>query len=45
MTKARESFAPHPANADVYRQMNRTVYQTIGTATDAILELSYPIFH
>jgi len=45
MTKARESFAPHPANADVYRQMNRTVYQTIGTATDAILERSYPIFH
>jgi sugar (pentulose or hexulose) kinase len=45
MTKSRESFAPDPANADVYFQMNRTVYQSIGTATDGILERSYPIFH
>jgi len=45
MTKSRESFAPDPANADVYQQMNKTVYQTIGTATDEILERSYPIFH
>ena len=45
MTKSRESFAPDPANAEVYRLMNKTVYQTIGTATDGILERSYPIFH
>jgi sugar (pentulose or hexulose) kinase len=45
MTKGRESFAPDPAHADVYRLMNKTVYQSIGTATDGILERSYPIFH
>jgi sugar (pentulose or hexulose) kinase len=45
MTKSRESFAPNLANADVYGRMNKTVYQTIGTATDGILERSYPIFH
>lgn len=45
MTKSRESFAPDPVHADVYQLMNRTVYQSIGTATDGILERSYPIFH
>ena len=45
MTRDRESFAPDPANADVYRRMNETVYQTIRSATDPILERSYPIFH
>jgi sugar (pentulose or hexulose) kinase len=45
MTKSRESFAPDSANAEVYRLMNKTVYQTIGTTTDEILERSYPIFH
>ena len=45
MTKSRESFAPDPANVDVYRRMNETVYQTIRAATDEILARSYPIFH
>jgi sugar (pentulose or hexulose) kinase len=45
MTKPRESFAPDAANTDVYLRMNKTVYQTIGTATDDILQRSYPIFH
>jgi sugar (pentulose or hexulose) kinase len=45
MTTHRESFAPDPANADVYHRMNKTVYQSIGSATDGILERSYPIFH
>ena len=45
MTKDRESFAPNPANVDVYRQMNETVYQTIRDHTDEVLERSYPIFH
>jgi sugar (pentulose or hexulose) kinase len=45
MTTSRESFEPDPANADVYQRMNKTVYQSIGTATDGILERSYPIFH
>jgi sugar (pentulose or hexulose) kinase len=45
MTKPRESFAPDAANADVYLRMNETVYQTISTATDDLLERSYPIFH
>jgi sugar (pentulose or hexulose) kinase len=45
MTTSRESFAPDPTNADVYRRMNKTVYQSIGTAMDEILERSYPIFH
>ncbi len=45
MTKSRESFAPDPANADVYRRINEAVYQAIRGATDPILERSYPIFH
>ncbi|MGZ8687533.1 MAG: FGGY-family carbohydrate kinase, partial [Gaiellaceae bacterium] len=45
MTRDRESFAPDPANADVYRRMNETVYQAIRSATDEIFERSYPIFH
>jgi sugar (pentulose or hexulose) kinase len=45
MTKPRESFTPDAANASVYRRMNETVYQTISTATDDLLERSYPIFH
>jgi sugar (pentulose or hexulose) kinase len=44
MTKSREAFAPHLANTDVYERMNKTVYQTIGTATDEVLERAYPIF-
>lgn len=45
MTRRRESFAPDPANADVYRRMNEAVYQGIRSATDPVLERSYPIFH
>jgi len=45
MTKSRESFVPDPDNAGLYERMNKTVYQTIGTATDGILERSFPIFH
>jgi sugar (pentulose or hexulose) kinase len=45
MTKSRESFAPDPDNADIYRRMNEAVYQDIRSATDRILERSYPIFH
>jgi sugar (pentulose or hexulose) kinase len=45
MTKPRESFAPDPANTEVYQRMNKTVYQTIGIATDDVLQRSYPIFH
>ena len=45
MTKSRESFTPNPANVDVYRRMNKAVYQTIRNATDAVLERSFPIFH
>jgi len=45
MTTGRESFAPDLANAEVYLRMNKTVYQSIGSATDGILERSYPIFH
>lgn len=44
MSKSRESFAPDPANADVYRQMNEAVYRIIPAATDEILKRSYPIF-
>jgi sugar (pentulose or hexulose) kinase len=45
MEKSRESFAPDPANADVYSRANEAVYRTIRDATDEILERSYPIFH
>ena len=45
MTKPRESFAPDAATSAIYRRMNETVYQTISTATDDLLERSYPIFH
>jgi len=45
MTKSRESFAPDPASADLYRRMNETGYQAIRSATDPILERAYSIFH
>ncbi len=45
MPKGRESFAPDPSNADVYQRMNETVYKSIGTAMDDILERAYPLFH
>lgn len=45
MTKGRESFAPDPVNAVVYRRMNEAVYRSIETATDDILQRAYPIFH
>lgn len=45
MTKSRETFAPDPANADLYHRMNETAYRAIRSATDPILERVYPIFH
>ena len=45
MTKERETFAPDPANVEVYRRLNETVYQTIRDSTDQVLKRSYPIFH
>ncbi len=45
MTGPRESFDPDPANADVYRRMDETVYRAVRDATDPILERAFPIFH
>jgi sugar (pentulose or hexulose) kinase len=45
MEKPRQSFAPNPANADVYRRMNAAVYRDVRNATDQVLEKSYPLFH
>jgi hypothetical protein len=45
MEKPRQSFAPNPANADVYRRMNATVFRDVRNATDQVLERSYPLFH
>jgi sugar (pentulose or hexulose) kinase len=45
MTQERESIAPNPASADIYRRMNESVYPSIRNATDALLEESFPIFH
>lgn len=45
MPQGRECIPPNPANADFYHRMNETVYQSIKTATDDILERSYPLFH
>jgi sugar (pentulose or hexulose) kinase len=45
MPKGRERFAPNAATAAVYHRMNETVYRSIDTATDDILERSYPLFH
>jgi sugar (pentulose or hexulose) kinase len=45
MEKPREAFAPNAANTDVYRRMNAEVYRDIRTATDQVLERSWPLFH
>ena len=45
MIDSREMFAPDPANAEMYRRMNESVYQTIRDATDPVLERSFPLFH
>ena len=45
MEKPRQSFAPNPAHAEVYRRMNATVYRDIRHSTDPVLERSFPIFH
>jgi hypothetical protein len=44
MAKPRESFAPVPLHADLYRRLNATVYHEIRDATDRLLEKSFPIF-
>ena len=45
MAKPRESFAPNPANSEVYRRMAEAVYHDIRQHTDALFERAYPIFH
>jgi len=45
MTKTRERFAPDLADNAIYTRMNETIYQHIRTATDPLLERSYPLFH
>ncbi len=45
MSGARESFAPRADATAVYRALNDAVYRDIRTATDPLLERSYPIFH
>ncbi len=45
MTSTRESFAPNRANGAVYQRMSAAVYHDIRTATDALFERAYPIFH
>jgi sugar (pentulose or hexulose) kinase len=45
MTGPRESFSPDAAAADIYRQMNEAVYQTIRDGTDDVLARSYPLFN
>jgi hypothetical protein len=44
MTKDRESFAPDPANVEMYWRLNELVYRTIRDSTDQVLKRSYPIF-
>jgi sugar (pentulose or hexulose) kinase len=45
MTGERQRFSPNSANTEVYRRMNDTVYHDIRSATDALYERAYPIFH
>ena len=45
MTRPRQSFAPDPANGEIYRRISQTVYHDIRSHTDALFERSYPIFH
>jgi len=45
MAGDRESFTADPASTEIYNQMNEAVYQAIRTATDPVLERSFPIFH
>lgn len=44
MTRDRETFEPDPANVEVYRRMNDSVYRMIPNVTDEILKRSYPLF-
>jgi sugar (pentulose or hexulose) kinase len=45
MAGERESFLPGPAGTAVYARLDDAVYQAIRTATDPLLEQSFPIFH
>jgi hypothetical protein len=45
MASEREAFTPAAANTAIYERMNETVYQAIRSATDPLLERSFPIFH
>jgi sugar (pentulose or hexulose) kinase len=44
MTKSRETFQPDPANVEVYRAMNDSVYRAIRESTDGLLQQSHSIF-
>jgi sugar (pentulose or hexulose) kinase len=45
MEKPRETFTPRSHHSAVYARMNTEVYTTIRSATDSVLERSFPIFH
>jgi sugar (pentulose or hexulose) kinase len=45
MEKPRETFTPQSGNTAIYERMNAEVYETIRSATDPVLERSFPIFH
>jgi len=45
MAGTREAFTPDPANTEIYRRLNESVYPAIRDATDPVLERSFPIFH
>ena len=44
MTHTRESFSPNPDRGGVYERV-AAMYHDIRTATDSVLERTYPIFH
>lgn len=45
MASERETFSPVPTNTELYRRIIEGVYPNIRSATDALLQRSYPIFH
>ena len=45
MASGRATFTPDMANFSVYERVNETVYRDVRSATDALFECAYPIFH
>ena len=45
MAGPRESFVPDLANGAIYRRMADGIYHDLRSATDALFERAYPIFH